>query len=304
MDHRQADCLIVGAGPAGLVAAIYLARFRRNVLLIDKGHSRCSLIPRSNNVPGFRDGVSGVELLDHLREQARRFGVSVETSSVERLESCPAGLLAHCRNGEIVDAATVILATGIVDHHPELPGWRDAVAKGDLRYCPVCDAYEAIGSSMAVIGSGKQTARKAVFLRTYSSDVSALLAGPGESWSESDRRFLTEAGVRMHPAPVVRLTKGDDVLTAAMADGRELSFDVVYPAMGADVGSDLATRIGADHDDAGFLKVDGSQQTTVRGLYAVGDVVSDLHQISVAFGHAAVAACHIHNSLPKNLCSQ
>ena len=87
-----------------------------------------------------------------------------------------------------------------------------------------------------------------------------------------------------------------------MADGRELSFDIVYPAMGADVRSELATQIGADHDEAGFLKVDGSQETRVKGLYAIGDVVSDLHQISVAFGHAATAACHIHNSLQKNLC--
>ena len=71
--------------------------------------------------------------------------------------------------------------------------------------------------------------------------------------------------------------------------------------MGAHVRSELAIRIGAEHDEAGFIKVNGSQQTTVEGLYAIGDVVSDLHQISVAFGHAAVAACHIHNSLQRNL---
>ena len=99
---------------------------------------------------------------------------------------------------------------------------------------------------------------------------------------------------------MVRLEKRDDLLSAVMADGCELPFDVVYPAMGAHVRSELAIRMGAAHDQAGFLKVNGPQETTVEGLYAIGDVVSDLHQISVAFGHAAVAACRIHNLLPNN----
>jgi thioredoxin reductase (NADPH) len=98
---------------------------------------------------------------------------------------------------------------------------------------------------------------------------------------------------------VVRLEKRDDLLSAVMADGCELPFDVVYPAMGAHVRSELAIRIGAAHDEAGFLKVNGSQETTIEGLYAIGDVVSDLHQISVAFGHAAVAACRIHNPVAE-----
>jgi thioredoxin reductase (NADPH) len=195
----------------------------------------------------------------------------------------------------------VILATGIVDSHPDISGWRDALAQGDLRYCPICDGYEAIGRSIAVIGSAQQVARKAVFLRTYSSQVSALRVDPDENWSDEERRLLDGAGVRMQAAHVVRLTKRGDCLSAVMADGRELPFDVVYPAMGAQVRSQLAIRIGADHDEAAFLKVDGSQETTVKGLYAIGDVVSDLHQISVAFGHAAVAACRIHNSLPRSL---
>jgi thioredoxin reductase (NADPH) len=299
-NNRHTDCLIVGAGPAGLLAAIYLARFRRRVSLIDAGRSRCSLIPRSNNVPGFEDGVSGHDLLCRMQEQARRFEVSVEPTTVEQLDRAASGFSARCKSGETVQASTVILATGIVDSHPDLSGWKDALAEGDLRYCPICDGYEAIERSIAVVGSARQVVRKALFLRTYSSQVSALRVYPDETWSAEERQLLDDAGVRMQAAHVDRLVKRGGRLSAVMADGSELPFDVIYPAMGAHVRSELAIRIGADHDEAGFLKVDNSQQTTVKGLYAIGDVVSDLHQISVAFGHAAVAACRIHNSLVSN----
>jgi thioredoxin reductase (NADPH) len=290
----------VGAGPAGLLAAIYLARFRRNVTLIDGGQSRCSLIPRSNNVPGFEDGVHGNDLLGRMREQARRFGISIRTASVEHLNRAGSKFSARCQSGEIVEALTVILATGIVDSHPDLAGWRDALKQGDLRYCPICDGYEAISRSIAVIGATQRVTQKALFLRTYSDNVSALKIDSEETWSDEERRSLEAAGVRTQASHVVRIEKRDDLLSAVMADGCELPFDVVYPAMGAHVRSELATRMGAAHDEAGFLKVNGSWETTVEGLYAIGDVVSDLHQISVAFGHAAVAACRIHNSLPKN----
>jgi thioredoxin reductase (NADPH) len=297
---RKADCLVVGAGPAGLLAAVYLARFRREVTLIDGGQSRCSLIPRSNNVPGFEDGVSGNELLGRMREQAGRFDIMIEKTCVERLDRTAYGFSARCKSGEVVDASAVILATGIVDCHPDISGWRTALAQGDLRYCPICDGYEAIKRSIAVIGSVQKVVRRALFVRTYSDNVSALKIDADETWSDEEQRLLERAGVRMHTAHVIRLDKRGELLTAIMSDGREFPFDVVYPAMGAHVRSELATTIGADHDEAGFLKVNGSQETTVKGLYAIGDVVSDLHQISVAFGHAAVAACSVHNCLPGN----
>jgi thioredoxin reductase (NADPH) len=86
-----------------------------------------------------------------------------------------------------------------------------------------------------------------------------------------------------------------------MGDGTSEVFDVIYPVLGCDVRSDLGKTLGAHHNETGCLEVDAHQQTSVAGLYAIGDVVSDLHQIAVATGHAAIAATHIHNSLPRNL---
>jgi thioredoxin reductase (NADPH) len=97
--------------------------------------------------------VHGNDLLGRMREQARRFGISIRTASVEHLNRAGSKFSARCQSGEIVEALTVILATGIVDSHPDLAGWRDALKQGDLRYCPICDGYEAINRSIAVIGA-------------------------------------------------------------------------------------------------------------------------------------------------------
>jgi thioredoxin reductase (NADPH) len=299
MKTSPSDCLIVGGGPAGLLAALYLARFRRKIVLVDESESRCSLIPRSNNVPGFERGISGKELLVRMREQVDRFDVSIVHERVERLDRSETGFIARCKNAR-VEASKVILATGIVDIHPKLEGWEEALHRGDLRYCPICDGYEAIDRSIAVIGSARAAPKKALFLRTYSARVTALTTNSSEAWSTEDEHQLRNAGVFMHGSHVTRLFKRSGRLVTTLADGREFEFEVVYPAMGAHVRSELALQLGAKHDDAGFLQVNDSQETTVAGLFGIGDVVNDLHQISVAFGHAAVAACRIHNSLPAN----
>lgn len=102
---------------------------------------------------------------------------------------------------------------------------------------------------------------------------------------------------RLPPASLPSKEKRGGI-EAVLADGTRERFDVVYPAMGADVRSELAVQLGASHTSDGFLKVDDKQRSNVDHLYGIGDVVTDLHQISVAFGHAAVAACHAHHSLP------
>lgn len=287
------DCLIVGAGPAGLTAAIYLARFRRSILVIDGGQSRAKLIPTSHNYPGFK-GVGGEELLQRLREQAMRYDVPIESGTVEDLQGPrPHGFRASAGKKEL-QARTVILASGIVDRRPSI-----TVTAGDprdvIRYCPVCDGYEATDRKIAVLG-GEEAMKKARFLRTFSKDV----------------MWFTD-GEALHQAPSARESSGPpclgratqiettaDAVVVTTADGMRYQADLLYPALGCEVRANLATALGARATSVGTLLVDEHQQTSVAGLYAIGDVVSDLHQIAVGTGHAAVAATAIHNRLPPN----
>ncbi|AWL95599.1 MULTISPECIES: NAD(P)/FAD-dependent oxidoreductase [Bradyrhizobium] len=298
MTGARFDCLVVGGGPAGLMAAIYLARFRRSVCVVDTGASRAALIPRSHNVPGFVHGLSGSDLIARMSAQLGELAVERVEAEITALQRRDNGFQAVW-NGGALEATTVILASGIVDSHPPFEQWRAAVADGLLRYCPVCDAFEVIGRRVGVVGPLGRAAGKALFLRGYSREVTLLATGQDDE--ESATAELEEAGVDIVLAPDLRLRRRVGGLEAVFADGRTMQFDTVYPAMGAEVRSQLAVSLGAQHTGEGYLKVDDHQRTSVDGLYGIGDVVTDLHQISVAFGHAALAACTIHHSLPRRL---
>jgi thioredoxin reductase (NADPH) len=284
------DCLVIGGGPAGLTAALYLARFRRTVVVIDAGRSRASGIPRSHNHPGFIEGISGETLLRTLRTQACQYGAEIKTGNVLSLERVETGFAAQTDAGK-VRAACVVLATGIADESPETMSGCSSSEGELIRYCPVCDGFEAVDKKIAVYGDPKHAAGKARFLRVYSSEVSLIpVSTPEACRLPDDFEFLG--------SPARNFTVDDSRVSVTLEDGQVRVFDVLYPALGCRVHSDLATALGAKSNPVGCLVVDDKQQTTVEGLYAAGDVVSDLHQIVVAEGHAAIAATAIHNKLP------
>lgn len=289
------DCLVVGGGPAGLTAAIYLARYRRRVVVIDSGNSRAALIPQSRNYPGFAHGISGDELLDSLAKQASHYEIGVLPHTVTRLES-EYGLFNVLHSGGAVQARYVLCATGIVDKQPPIDELDAAIADGLVRYCPVCDAYEATDKRIAVFGNSKDAASKAKFLRSFSADVTWLRPDHTPP-HENDVQDMKKEGITVVNG-VVQLQRKGSVLVATAGEVHE--FDIIYPSLGCTVRSQIASRCGAKTTEVGCLVVDEHQRTTVPRLYAAGDVVSDLHQIAVATGHAAIAATHIHKSLPTS----
>lgn len=294
------DCLIVGGGPAGLTAAIYLARYRRRVLVVDSGQSRAAWIPKTHNYPGFEDGISGKALLGKLREQAEEYGTEFQNAEVTCLKKEGDGFAAIAE-GKTIHAKRVIMATGIVDETPELPGLHEAVYEGALRFCPICDGYEVRDQRIAVLGHAETGWRKAIFLRTYSKDVTFLCIGEPKDMPASCGNELREANVTFPKDCAVDVDRSGEKIAVLLQSGARLEFDVLYPALGCDVRGDIALELGAKANDNGNLIVNDAQQTSVAGLYAAGDVVSDLHQISVAIGHAAIAATKIHNELERNL---
>lgn len=294
------DCLIVGGGPGGLTAAIYLARFLRDFLLVDAGASRADWIPVSRNTSGFPEGIAGRELLRRLRDQARAFDAPIEQSEVRHLERLPGGNFAAEFDGRRVVARRVLIATGAQDVEPELPGIDGAVRRGLVRYCPICDAFEVQGKKVAIVGYGKCSVREILLLRSYTADLTLLTLGRALELDDEQRRELHEAEVRIVDEPVERLAvEGDRIASWQLASGTELRFDTLYAALGLKGRSGLAARLGAEHDGDGMLVVDAHHRTSVPGLWAIGDVVTGLAQIAVAVGGAAIAATDINNSLER-----
>jgi thioredoxin reductase (NADPH) len=299
MSESLLDCMVVGAGPAGLTAATYLARFRRHLLLADAGASRARWIPASHNCPGFPFGVAGNELLARFRLQADTYGVPQVRTRITRLSRHEDGFTLG--DGERHwHARTVILATGVVDRVPMLEGLEEAIAAGIVRLCAVCDAYEARDDVIGVLAPAEAAVGHAAFLRTFSRQVCALAADDAP-WGEALQQRAADCGVQLWSMPQsLEIVEG--ACLAHFADGRRLRLDTLYPVLGADAQSGLAAGLGARLDQAGALVVDDHLQTSVPGLYAIGDVVSALNQISVAVGHAAIAATTVHRRSPANYC--
>ena len=293
------DCLIVGGGPAGLTAAIYLARFHLSIRLVDDGKGRAESIPCTHNHAGYPDGISGKELVRLMREQAQRYGARIERDYVTRLDKTEHGFCATWGSGS-VEARTVLLATGVKNRRPPMDEdlHDEALQRGLIRYCPICDGYEVTDKRVGVIGSGSHGVAEAIFLRSYTSDITLIAPDKALKVSEEDRAKLTLANIEAVDGPAQAVAITGDCIVVDTAEGH-FTFDSVYPALGSDVHCQLATQVGARLNDDGCVGVDARQRTSVDGLYAAGDVVVGLDQISHAMGEGGVAATTIRNDLAK-----
>jgi thioredoxin reductase (NADPH) len=297
--NEPVDCLIIGGGPAGLTAAIYLARFRLSLRIVDAGSSRAALIPRTRNHAGYPGGISGVELLDRMREQAAEFGAEVSNGRVETLRHDDA-MFEALVGSRWIAAWTVLLATGVVNNRPSIdPEAHDlALARGLLRYCPICDGYEVTDHRVGVIGTRTHGFNEAVFIRMYTKDVTLIAPDAEHALSGEERDRLRSLGVETVDGPCEPLRIERQTIVVDTPAGA-LHFDSVYPALGSIIRSELAVDLGAEASEDGCLVVDDHQRTSIPGLYAAGDVAKGLDQISHAMGEAGVAATTIRNDLAK-----
>jgi thioredoxin reductase (NADPH) len=293
--HQAYDCVIVGAGPGGMTAAVYLARFGRRTLLVHDGESRARWIPSTLNVPGYPHGIEGSALLERLRSQVERYPVEVAAARVDRLEGKESAFVVWS-GADAWRARHVILATGVHDLVPdELRNLWSLVGEGKVRLCPVCDAYEVRDKRIGVLARGSQAESEARFLANYSSAVTVFTHGeaPGE-----EKAGIQRYAQRVYESRIVSAESRGE-LEVNLEDGRTVVVDTLYIGLGVEVHSGLGARLGARCDETGYLQVNQTQQTSIPGLYAVGDVVQSLSQISVSFGQAAIAASAINLTLNR-----
>jgi len=293
------EVIVVGGGPAGLTAALYLARYRRSVLVLHDEQSRALRIPKTYNVPGYPKGISGTALIRRMTDHAVEYGALIEKAEIRAAQRSNGAFVLPSTDGRSWKSRALILATGIRLNQVDLPRKvHEAAIRADiLRYCPVCDGYEHIDKRIGVVGCDSNGAAEALFLRQYSRDITLMPLSHSEL-SKEQVAELDDAGIAVVRGALRSLSPQDDRMDVLL-DGQDdpLSFDVLYPALGTRPRSELAAGLGVAVDDDGCIPAGAPEETSVSGLFAAGDVVEGLDQISAAIGHGALAGTNAHNWL-------
>lgn len=288
------EALVIGGGPAGLSAALYLARFNRRVALFDTGHGRSSMNQVNHNYLGFPGGIAARELRDRGREQLAEYShVTCLEHKIDAARRDGARFVVSGQAGEWRGSA-IVLCMGVIDHFPHFEGWQDYAGRS-MFWCVTCDGYASRGKRVVVVGSTNETAVEALQLGRFTDRLTLLT---NSATCEIDERFarrLHGAGIEVvHDKLEHAVGDGAHLRRLLTRDGRELELDHLFAVQGATPQSDLAVQLGAAVTARGYIQVDTEQQTTVPGVFAAGDVTRlHAHQVSTAVhegGQAASAA--------------
>jgi thioredoxin reductase (NADPH) len=293
------EAIVIGAGPGGLTAALYLARYRRKTLVIHDDTARASRIPLTHNVPGFPEGIAGPDLLERMTDHAAQYGAAFERATVTAITPSSEGFEVALEGGGTHRARVVILATGLLLNQVDLPHevHEQAIKDDVLRYCAVCDAFEHIDRAIAVAGCEDSGASQAMFLARYSDNVTLFPQDP-QAMADEDRTKLGNMGVRIVENPMESLSPtSESMMLKAAGDAEEWEFDVLYPCYGTKPRTELADAMGLALEESGNLPAGSHFKTDIPGFFAAGDIVDGLDQISVAMGHGAIAATKAHSWL-------
>lgn len=296
------DCVIVGGGIAGLQAAIQLGRNKHDVLVIDSGYGRSTLCRSYHNVLGWPKGISGAELRRLGREHAEGAGAAFASDTLtgaERISQPDGGFRLHGASGRVYEARTVLLATGVVDRFPDLPGLVPCLGVS-VYVCPDCDAYEVLGKKTAVLGSGETGAKIALTLLGTAAEL-VYINHEKQPVQSGTMERLTQAKIGYREKGIRQLELAGDGLLAAveLEDGEKVTAEKGFIAFGGNaVKSELAEQLGVERHENRHIPTDArSKMTNVPGVWAAGDVGLHSEQLAIAMGEGMQAAIWIHKKL-------
>lgn len=291
---NDVDVLVIGGGPAGLAAALCLGRARRSVVVIDAGAPRHAVAEGVHNFL-TRDGMPPAELRAVAWAQMREHpAVRRHQGHVTALERRDERWIATTDDGESWTADAVLLATGVVDQHPEVRGY-DALWGRSIFHCPYCHGWEVREQPLAVLGRGAALAHFAPLLRSWSDDVVACTNG--EPLDPEVDAALASFGIAAHTATIAELEANDNALNAIRFDDgtrlvRHAIFVIASPCLPT-----FVAGLQLDVDDGGWLRIDGDGATSAPELWAAGDLTSRRHQVMEAAAQGLRAAMAINRRL-------
>jgi len=280
----MADVIVVGGGPAGISAAIYLQRFKRDVLVLMKDQGALGKTDAIENYYGFPEPVTGPELIARGIAQAERLGVRVRREEVLAIE---AGEIFSVKTAKDTYAArTVLMATGMSRASLRVKRFNEFLGLG-ISYCAVCDGFLYRQKKIGIVGSGEFMLEELEVLRNFSQDLTVFTNGEPLAHDPGNVTLITD--------PLVEIL-GSDRLAGIRSTRGDHPLDVLFVAVGTASAADFALRIGAMMDGSRIV-VDSEYMTNIPGLFAAGDCIGGLSQVAKAVADGASAGIAIHKHL-------
>lgn len=290
------DCIIVGGGPAGLSAAIYLGRFKRSVLVIDNHHGRSTYPQINEDYLGFPDGIHALKLRQLGQIQAEKFGakfVKDTAHDIKLIQEQASRLFEIKGTNQLYQAKTVILATGVTDILPVFNECEQYFGYS-IFWCITCDGYKALNKKIVIIGNNNEAASTTLQFLNYTKDITFVTNCSPEACKVPDHRIKL---LDKYNIPVFNhkikdiLGENNQVQKIVLDDGTQIEANLIYSMQGSTPKNELALKLGAKVDQVGFIQIDADQRTSVPGIYAAGDITRPYsHQIVSAVHEGSIAA--------------
>jgi thioredoxin reductase (NADPH) len=297
MPEQRYDVAVVGGGPAGLSAALWLARYLHKVVVIDSGDPRNW---ETRGINGFlgHQGIRSPELRAMGRADGAKYGVEYVGGIVDTAENETGELFALClRSGPTIEARRILLAIGIKDVWPAIPGLGDCYGE-TVHVCPDCDGYETRDKKTVVVGKGRKAVGMALALTTWTREIVICTNGQPPDMKQELLDQLKALNIPVLDQPIdCVLSKDRDIRGIELAGGMSLDCERLYFAIGQFPADDLGAQLGCKRDEVGRLVIDDHNHTSVKNVYAAGDVAATAQLAVVAAASGAVAAIAIHASL-------
>jgi len=286
------DCLIIGAGPAGLSAAIYMGRYNRLVLVINKGIGRIDSHEINENYLGFPQGIPSKKIYILGQQQAEKFGAIFALDEIKDIKKENATFIAKGERGEYC-GKTIILATGVTDIYPEFRNIKKYIGKS-LFWCLTCDGYKTIGKKIAIIGKNDHAAITALQFLNYTKNIVFISNCSNSEMALSNKRqqALKKAGIPLFVGTITNVSGKNGMVEKIILDTREkIAVDYIINQQGATPNNILARKMGIICNKEGFIKTDMEQRTNIPFTYAAGDITEQFaHQIVAAAYEGSAAA--------------